>query len=75
MDWKNPEVNESTEERETEMSGLVTGFSMRMREQVANAQGETFSILEVLDKKRSKRSGLDKKVQADQAVITVDLPE
>ena len=75
MDWKNPKVNESTEERETEMSGLVVGFSMRMRKQVANAQGETFSSLKVLDDKCSKRSRLDEEVQADHAVITVDFPE
>ena len=57
------------------MSGLVVGFSMRMRKQVANSQGETFSNLEVLDEKRFKRSGLDEEVKADQVVIIVDLPE
>ena len=62
-------VSESTEERETEMSGLITRFAMRMRKRVANAQGETFFGLEVQDEKCFKRSGLDKEIQADPIVI------
>ena len=57
------------------MSGLVVRFAMRMRKRAANTQGETSSGLEVLDEKRSKRSGLDEEVQANQTMITMDSPE
>ena len=30
VDWKNPVVSESAEERETEMSGLIARFAMQM---------------------------------------------
>ena len=64
VDWTNPTVSESTEERETEMFGLVVRFSMRMLKRAANTQGETSSGLEVPGEKRSKRFGLDEEVQA-----------
>ena len=37
MDWTNPGVSESIEEEEVEMSGLVSGFSTRMRKREASA--------------------------------------
>ena len=37
MDWTNPAVSESVEERETEMSSLVAGFAMRMHKRADNA--------------------------------------
>ena len=72
VDWTNPVVSESTEEREAEMSGLVAGFAMRMRKCAANAQEETTPDLEVLGGKRFRLFGFNKEVQADPDVITVD---
>ena len=40
MDWTDPTVSESTEEKEAEMSSLAAGFTTRMCKQGANAQVE-----------------------------------
>ena len=75
VDLTNPTVSESTEERESEMSGLVTGFAMSRRKRAANAQEETTLGLKVLGGKRSKPSRFDEEVQADPMVITMDSSE
>ena len=41
MDWTNPAVSESAEEREVEMSGLIVRFVRRMHKRAANGQEET----------------------------------
>ena len=37
VDWTNPVVSQSIEEKEAKMSGLITRFAMRMPKRVANA--------------------------------------
>ena len=75
MEWTNPAVSQSAEEKEVEMSGLVAGFTMRMCKRAANAQEGTTLGLEVLGGKRSRPSRFDEEVQADPAVIIVDSSE
>ena len=41
MDWTDPTISESIEEREVEMFGLLTGFATRMCKRAINAQEET----------------------------------
>ena len=41
VNWTNLGVSESAEEEEAEMSGLASGFSVRMRKPAASAHGET----------------------------------
>ena len=59
MDWTNQPVSQSIEEREVEMSGLVTGFSMLMHKRVANAKEGTILGLEVPGDKCSRPSRYD----------------
>ena len=37
VDWTNPAVSQSIEEREVEMFGLVAVFAIQMRKRAANA--------------------------------------
>ena len=62
VDLTNSTVSESTEERESEMSGLIAGFSMQRCKRATNAQEETTLSLEVLGDKRSKPSRFDEEV-------------
>ena len=57
MDWVDPNASDPVEEREDDMSSLVTGFSARMRKRAASAQGETTLGFEVSGGKRPKRPG------------------
>ena len=41
MDWVDPIVSKPVEEREDDMSNLVTEFAARMRKLAGSAQGET----------------------------------
>ena len=45
VDWTNPAVSESAEERKVEMSGLIVGFVRRMHKRAANGQEETHLAL------------------------------
>ena len=75
VDWTNPRVNESAKEEEAEMSGLVSGFSVRMRKRATSAQGETTLGTEVLGRKCPKLSGSDEKAQKSPVIINVDSPD
>ena len=75
MYWTNSEVSESVKEREVEMSGLVVRFARQMSKRAANTLEETTPGLKVMSGKRSRLSGLDEEVQADPAVLLIDLPE
>ena len=57
------------------MFSLVVGFSMQMRKRVATAQEGNIPGLEVSGDKRSKSSRYHEEVQADLAMIFVDVPE
>ena len=72
MDWTNPIVNESVEEREVEMSSLAAGFVAWMRKQAARAQEETTPSSEGLDEKCFKQSDPAKGVQISLTTISVD---
>ena len=72
VDWMNPKVSQSTEEREAKMFGLIARFAIRMRKQAVDAQEGTTPDLKVLSSKRSRPSRFDEEVQANPAVITVD---
>ena len=61
MDWTDPKISESAEEREAEMSSLAVGFVVRMHKKVANARGEATPSSEGPDDKRSRQS--DPKVE------------
>ena len=65
-------VSESAEKREAKMSGLISRLAMWIRKRVANAQEETTPNLEVSGSKHSRPSGLDKEVQADPTMITIE---
>ena len=69
MDWTNPTVSKSTEEREVEMSGLIAKFSIRMHKRATNAQERTTLGLEVPSDKRSRPSRSNEEVQDDPMVI------
>ena len=71
IEWTNPEVSQSVEERDAEMFGLVAGFAIRMHKRAANAREGTTPDLEVLGDKRSRPSRFDE-VQVDSAMIVVD---
>ena len=75
MDWTDPTVGESSEEKVAEMFGLVVGFSTRMCKRAANAQDEAIPSLEVPGGKRSRPSGHDEQVLMDLVIITVDSPK
>ena len=55
VDWMDPTVSQSAEEREVEMSSLVVGFVARMHKCVTSAQGETTLSFEGSDDKRFKK--------------------
>ena len=65
VDWTNPAVSQSTEEREAEMSGLVVGFAIRMRKRVVKAQKGTTPDLKVPGNKRPRLSRSKEEVQAN----------
>ena len=72
VNWTNPVVSQLVKEREAEMSGLVSGFAIRMHKRATNSQEGTTPGLEVPSDKRSMPSRSDEEVQADLVVIVVD---
>ena len=72
MDWTDPTVSESAEEREAEMSSLAAGFVARMCKRAANTQGEATPGFEGPDDKRYKQSGPAEEVQISPAMVSVD---
>ena len=54
VDWTNPGISKSAKEEETEMSGLVSGFTARMRKRTTSAHGETALGVEAFGEKASK---------------------
>ena len=72
VDLTNLTVSQSVEERETEMSGLVAGFAIRMRKRAANAQEGTTPSLKVPGDKHPRASISEDKVQDNPVVIAVD---
>ena len=75
VDLVDPISSEPAEERDDDISSLVTGFTAPMRKRVASAQGETTPDFEVSSGKRQKWPGLDEEDQKSPLVITVDSPE
>ena len=59
MDWTDPTASELADEKEDDMSNLVTGFTTRMRERATSSQGETTPGFEVPDDKCPKLSSPD----------------
>ena len=70
-----PNSRDRVEEREDDISSLAFGFTVRMRKQVASAQGETTPSSKVSSEKCPKRFGRDEEAQKSLAVINVDSPE
>ena len=75
VDWVNPISSESAEERESNMSSLIVGFSTRMSKRATSSQGETTLGSEASGEKHPKWSGPDEEAQNGQVVITMDSPE
>ena len=75
VNWTNLGVSESTKEEEAEMSGLVSGFTARMRKRAASAHGETALGAGVPGEKRPKLTDLDEEAQKSLTIINMDSPD
>ena len=75
VDWVDPNISDSTKEREADMSNLAAEFVAQMRKRAASSQRETTPGSEVSSEKLPKRSGLDEEAQKSPAVIVVNSPK
>ena len=75
MDWVDPNISDSTKEREADMSSLAAEFAAQMRKRAASSQRETTPGSEVSSEKLPKRLGLDEEAQKSPAVIVVNSPK
>ena len=65
VDWTNPGISKSAEKEETEMSGLVYGFTTRMCKRMTSAHGEIALGAEAFGGKVSKADRLRRRVSEE----------